>query len=331
MRRQLGSGKFSRVFECDRVHSDWDQEPPQKQKYAVKVIRNERSYRRQAMDELEILKVITESDTNGDSCCIHLIDCDSFLGHPIFVFPLMARSIRSFMEQNNDLPFSYDDAIDLLEQICRGVAFVHSLDIIITDLKPENIVFVDDRVDLQNPNSRSFSSPRSTAIKLIDFGSAVVCPPGMVHSHLIQTRHYRAPEVVLNMEWDQSADVWSIGCVLVELIYGKLLFQTRWSLDHFHQMISCLGVPPQAMLNNIGRRARSTFFHQNGSIKHQVEGQKSPFQCSALRNYFNFNDLKGVQLFDLCSKMLCWDPMQRITASQALQHPLFKLQRRCRR
>jgi len=335
MRRQLGSGTFSRVFECDRVHNQSDPNGHyQPQKYAVKVIRNVRSYRFAAKTELDILRMIRANDADGDSCCIHIVDNDHFRGHskvlshPIFVFPLLSQSIYSFMRSNKYRPFSYDDAIDLLEQICIGVAFMHSLNIIITDLKPENIMFVDDEVEAENPKSRCFSSPRSTEIKLIDFGSAVVHEPGMVHSHSIQTRHYRAPEVVLNMEWDFSADVWSIGCILVEMIYGRLLFDTRCSIDHLNQMMHCVGYPPPAMLDDVDDQTWSTYFDDNGNLR-MDEAEVSPLQCDRLSKYFlghpQSDDPKGVQLFDLCNKMLQWDPAARITADQALHHPVFRL------
>ena len=326
MRRQLGSGTFSRVFECDRVHNDSD--PNLKQKYAVKVIRNVRCYQTAAETELDILRMIGANDPDDASCCIHLVDNDYFCGHskmrnhPILVFPLMSHSICDFMRLHEHRPFCYDDAIVLLEQICRGVAFMHSLNVIITDLKPENIVFVVD--------DGFFSSPRSLEIKLIDFGSAVVHRPGQKHYGLIQTRHYRAPEVVLNMEWDSKVDVWSIGCILVELICGRLLFNTHCSIDHLNQMMRCVGSPPRALLDDVDDGTWSNHFDQDGNLR-MDQAEVSPHQSSGLCQYFvahplheKGDDLKRVQLFDLCSRMLCWDPLHRISAKEALRHSVFQ-------
>lgn len=92
------------------------------------------------------------------------------------------------------------DVIDIMHQICRGVSYIHSLGIISTDLKPENIVLVNDKMDTSKVNSHLYSSPISTQIKLIDFGSAVVDKGHFKHSHLIQTRHYRAPEVIFKLK-----------------------------------------------------------------------------------------------------------------------------------
>lgn len=326
MIRQLGKGTFSRVFECQRVDGAEGAAP---QKYAVKVIRNVFKYQLAARTELEILRLIRQCDPDGTSCCIHIVENDQFCGHPIFVFPLLSRSIYSFMLCNEYRPFNYDDTIDLLWQICRGAAYIHSLQIVITDLKPENIVLVNDEVDRDRPSAHLYSSPRSTEIKLIDFGSAVVHRPGQKHSHLIQTRHYRAPEVVFKLEWDFSADVWSIGCILVELICGKMLFNTHCSIDHINQMVLCSGPPPREMLQNIDDGTWSTYFSDEGNLK--MENAKvSPVQCSKLEAYFpnREHDPKCAHLFDLCTKMLCWDPAQRITADQALQHPVFQYRSR---
>lgn len=326
MLRQLGKGTFSRVFECDRVYPDrrTGTNTIGTEKYAVKVIRNVFKYQLAARTELEILRSIKNYDPLGQSCCIHIVENDEFQGHPIFVFPLLSRSIYSFMLSNEYRPFSYDDTIDLLRQICRGVAFMHSLMIVITDLKPENIVLVDDTVDNTKPNAHLYSSPKSTEIKLIDFGSAVVHRPGTTHSHLIQTRHYRAPEVVFKLNWDSSADVWSIGCILVELICGKMLFNTHCSIDHINQMVLCAGPPPKSMLQRIDDTTWTNYFDDEGNLKME-RAKVSPVQCSRLETYFSdrHRDPKCAQLFDLCTKMLCWDPAQRITAQQALHHPVF--------
>ena len=330
MLRQLGKGTFSRVFECDRVYPERGgiSSTIGTEKYAVKVIRNVFKYQLAARTELEILRLIRRYDPMDRSCCIHIADNDQFRGHPIFVFPLLSRSIYSFMLSNEYRPFSYDDTVALLWQICRGVAFMHSLQIVITDLKPENIVLVDDAVDTCKPNAHLYSSPKCNEIRLIDFGSAVVHRPGMKHSHLIQTRHYRAPEVVFKLEWDFSADVWSIGCILVELICGKMLFNTHCSIDHINQMVLCAGPPPKEMLQRIDDATWTTYFDDEGSLKME-KAKVSPVQCSRLESYFmdRRHDPKCAQLFDLCTKMLCWDPAQRITARQALQHPVFDQQR----
>lgn len=60
--------------------------------------------------------------------------------------------------------------------------------------------------------------PASSAIKVIDFGSATF--EEQYHSNIVSTRHYRAPEVILGMGWSYPCDMWSVGCIIVELLTG---------------------------------------------------------------------------------------------------------------
>ena len=65
--------------------------------------------------------------------------------------------------------------------------------------------------------------PATSQIKVIDFGSATFSD--QYHSTVVSTRHYRAPEVILGLGWSFEADIWSIGCILVELVTGITHFR----------------------------------------------------------------------------------------------------------
>ena len=73
-----------------------------------------------------------------------------------------------------------------------------------------------------------------TEIRLIDFGSATFQEE--YHSSVVSTRHYRAPEIILNLGWSYPCDIWSIGCILVEFFTGDALFQTHDNLEHLAMM-----------------------------------------------------------------------------------------------
>jgi serine/threonine protein kinase len=95
-------------------------------------------------------------------------------------------------------------------QVLRSLAFLHRLDLIHCDLKPENIMIAE------------FERPR---IKIIDLGSSC-----FVHDRLatyVQSRSYRAPEVILKAGYDGRIDVWSLGAILAELVMGSVLFTVR--------------------------------------------------------------------------------------------------------
>lgn len=89
---------------------------------------------------------------------------------------------------------------------------------------------------------RDVKRVKRTDVRLIDFGSATFDHEH--HSTIVSTRHYRAPEVILELGWAQACDVWSIGCILFELYLGITLFQTHDNREHLAMMQRILGEIP---------------------------------------------------------------------------------------
>ncbi|KAK4402462.1 Serine/threonine-protein kinase AFC2 [Sesamum angolense] len=143
------------------------------------------------------------------------------------------------------------------------VRVMHDLHLIHTDLKPENILLVsseylkvpDYKVSAKSPKDSSYYKriPKSSAIKVIDFGSTTY--DRQDQSYIVSTRHYRAPEVILGLGWSYPCDIWSVGCILVELCSGEALFQTHENLEHLAMMEKVLGPLPQHMLKKADRHA----------------------------------------------------------------------------
>jgi dual-specificity kinase len=131
--------------------------------------------------------------------------------------------------------------------ILNFITVLHDLDLIHTDLKPENILLVGNSYQTFTYNRQIPSSSTTTQriarqrrvlldteIRLIDFGSATF--EDEYHSSVVSTRHYRAPEIILNLGWSFPCDIWSIGCILVEFFTGDALFQTHDNLEHLAMM-----------------------------------------------------------------------------------------------
>lgn len=127
------------------------------------------------------------------------------------------------------------------------ITVLHDLHLIHTDLKPENILLVNNSYQTftysKNIPSSSTVTHRSatqrrvlldTEIRLIDFGSATF--DDEYHSTVVSTRHYRAPEIILQLGWNYPCDIWSVGCILVEFFTGDALFQTHDNLEHLAMM-----------------------------------------------------------------------------------------------
>ncbi len=116
-------------------------------------------------------------------------------------------------------------------EILRGLRLLKECKIIHCDIKPENILL---------------QSVESTKLKIIDLGSS--CFENEKVYTYIQSRFYRAPEIVLGIQYTQAIDMWSFGCVLYELAAGKELFPASNEEELLHLVMEWKGVPPKDLL-----------------------------------------------------------------------------------
>ena len=151
-----------------------------------------------------------------------------------------------------------------------NVLVLHDLNLIHTDLKPENILLVNNSYQTFTYNRTVPSSSTATSrtarhrkvlldpeIRLIDFGSATFNDE--YHSSVVSTRHYRAPEIILNLGWSFPCDIWSIGCILVEFFTGDALFQTHDNLEHLAMMEAvCGGKLEREIIRQVYKNDRSS-------------------------------------------------------------------------
>jgi len=344
--RQIGKGTFSRVMQCEDMIRT--RKEGRRRLVALKINRNVDKYQAAAKIELEILNAIKNVDSEDHSNCAHLIHSFDYHGHKSFVFPLFGRSVYGFLSHNKYVPFANLHVKQFSWQMIHAVKFMHNIKIIFTDLKPENIVYVKDRTRklpilalqehlpsafkywLKRMGSAGYSEkdinkleveiPTDTRLKVIDFGSALF--ESRWHNHLVQTRHYRAPEVVLGMKWGFPIDVWSIGCIMLEFIYGRMVYNTHDSIDHLNQMITMIGPMPSSFKAKIPKEAKQAFYDKEGKLNLK-RAKISGVQCQPLKNYFNTNIREDKLLLDLISKMLRWDPASRISAADAMKHDYF--------
>lgn len=340
--QEIGKGTFSRVMKCE----DLMVKPSDTHRLvALKINRNVDKYKAAAKIEYEILQTIKKWDKTNKSNCAHLLRSFEYYGHKCFVFPLFGRSVYGFLSDNRFVPFALAHVKQFAWQIIAAMKFMHDCKIIFTDLKPENLVF-----EGTKRISRSISSvlpslpyafnfwkmrmlkagytenninwikiqiPIDTRLKVIDFGSALF--EAKWHNHLVQTRHYRAPEVVLGMRWKYPIDIWSIGCIMLEFIYGRMVFNTHDSIDHLNQMITMIGPMPKKMYKSIPYEVFNAYFHADGRLRLD-KAKISAVHCKPMKEYFGPKD---AVMHDLVSKMLRWDPKTRITCEEALRHPYF--------
>ncbi|PAA74585.1 hypothetical protein BOX15_Mlig016980g3 [Macrostomum lignano] len=313
--RTLGEGTFGKVTECI------DMQDLCQTRVAVKIVKNVTKYREAAMLEINVLKKLEENDPNGRHLCIRLLSWFDFFGHACLVFDLLGKSVFDFLKENDFAPYPIEHVRHIAYQLVYSVAFLHANQLTHTDLKPENILLVKSSyTTFYNPRRKKEERMLDrTDIRLIDFGSATFDHEH--HSSVVSTRHYRAPEVILDLGWAQPCDVWSIGCILFELYTGFTLFQTHEDREHLAMMERVLGHVPYRMTRasraGLFRHGRLDFDH------HGVEGRFVRENCRPLHRYLRDETVDSRNLLDLMQRMLEFEPEERTTLKVALHHPFF--------
>uniref|UniRef100_A0A4W5PIX0 mitogen-activated protein kinase n=1 Tax=Hucho hucho TaxID=62062 RepID=A0A4W5PIX0_9TELE len=185
-----------------------------------------------------------------------------------------------------------DDHVQfLIYQILRGLKYIHSADIIHRDLKPSNLAVNED-----------------CELKILDFGLARHTDDEM--TGYVATRWYRAPEIMLNwMHYNMTVDIWSVGCIMAELLTGRTLFPGTDHIDQLKLIMLLIGTPGPELLMKISSVPARNYINSLPQMPKR-----------------NFSDVfigANPQAVDLLEKMLVLDTDKRITAAEALAHPYF--------
>ncbi|KAI8537257.1 hypothetical protein RHMOL_Rhmol09G0009600 [Rhododendron molle] len=196
-------------------------------------------------------------------------------------------------------------------QILRGLKYIHSANVLHRDLKPSNL--------LLNANCD---------LKICDFGLARVTSETDFMTEYVVTRWYRPPELLLNSsDYTAAIDVWSVGCIFMELMDRKPLFAGR---DHVHQLRLVIEIidagfekyckdmrcfPDMSQLIGTPSEAELEFFNDNAK---RYMRQLPPYRRHSFAEKFPHVNPAAI---DLVEKMLTFDPRQRITVEDALAHP----------
>ncbi|XP_055339409.1 dual specificity protein kinase CLK2-like isoform X2 [Paramacrobiotus metropolitanus] len=321
--KTLGEGTFGRVV------SVIDLKRPKHPPGALKIIRNVEKYRHAAQLEINVLSQLNSKDPEGRFLCVKMVDHFNYHGHICILFEMLGKSVYDFLKENSYHPYPMAQVRHIAYQLVFSVKYLHDNNLTHTDLKPENMLFLTNdytKVHAQEKARNIKLKPgtqirvmKSAEIRLIDFGSATFDHEH--HSTTVTTRHYRAPEVILELSWAQPCDVWSIGCIIFELYSGVTLFQTHDNTEHLAMMERILGPMPSRLI----RKTKTSYF-RNGKLewdKRSQNGQYVQTHCKPLKKYMRDTEEETVELFDLIESMLEYDPERRITLRAAMEHGFF--------
>lgn len=277
-----------------------------------------------------------------------------YRNHQCLVFEMLSLNLYELLKNTQFGGVSLNLIRKFAKQVLKALSFLarKDVDVIHCDLKPENILL---------------RHPKKSGVKVIDFGSS--CRSNKRMYSYIQSRFYRSPEVMLGLPYSVAIDMWSLGCILVEMHTGEPLFSGSDQFDQMQKIVKTLGMIPHDMLDRANDQNRQQFFDQESSpsgnsgwklrqtkqttakeststppLQEKEEDkpknlivpsvdpvaslsevvQSGPRQKKKFPLVETLNSPQNYALFvDLVHKMLAYEPSERITPLEALNHPFI--------
>ncbi|XP_041674490.1 putative dual specificity tyrosine-phosphorylation-regulated kinase 3 homolog isoform X2 [Drosophila eugracilis] len=313
MLKIIGKGSFGQVIKAydHKTHEH----------VALKIVRNEKRFHRQAQEEIRILHHLRRHDKYNTMNIIHMFDYFTFRNHTCITFELLSINLYELIKKNGFKGFSLQLVRKFAHSLLQCLDALYKNDIIHCDMKPENV--------LLKQQGRS-------GIKVIDFGSS--CFENQRIYTYIQSRFYRAPEVILGAKYGRAIDMWSLGCILAELLSGHALFPGENESDQLACIIEVLGMPNKNILAN-SKRSKS-FFNPKGYPRYCTVRTMSDGMVVLIGGQSRRGKPRGPPCSKSLSKALdgckdplflnfirgCleWDADKRLTPSEALKHPWLR-------
>ena len=186
------------------------------------------------------------------------------------------------------------------KQLLNSLILLQSRKVIHCDLKPENILL---------------AHPARSEIKVIDFGSS--CLENEKVYTYIQSRFYRSPEVILGMTYGMPIDMWSLGCILAELLTGMPIFPGENEQEQLACIMEVFGPPDKHLIERSTRK--KLFFDSLGKPRLTVstKGKRRRPSSKTLQQALKCDD----EVFlDFIGRCLRWDPDRRLKPDDAIHH-----------
>ncbi|KAJ7563801.1 hypothetical protein O6H91_03G126500 [Diphasiastrum complanatum] len=282
--RVVGTGSFGIVFQAKCLETG--------ETVAIKKVLQDKRYKNR---ELQIMRLLDHpnivslkhcffSTTNKDELYLNLV--------LEYVPETVYRIAKHYNRMNQRIPLLYAKLYTY--QICRSLAYIHGgIGVCHRDIKPQNILQV---------------NPHTHQLKLCDFGSAKVLVKGEPNISYICSRYYRAPELIFGAtEYTTAIDIWSLGCVMAELLLGQPLFPGESGVDQLVEIIKVLGTPTREEIKCMNPNYTEFKFPQMKAHPwHKVFHKRMPPEA-----------------VDLVSRLLQYSPNLRCSALEACVHPFF--------
>ena len=292
----LGHGSFGSVVKCIDHKTG--------QFVAIKTLRNTKKVQEELKLEMQILKHL---QMNGENSHIaKYIDFLVFRGFFCIVMELLSESLSSAIRNSQAKKIAKESLVYCISrQLAYCIQFIHNAGVIHCDIKPDNILF---------------TNFRKTSVRLIDFGCS--CYEGQTIYSYIQTRYYRAPEIVLNLDYNTKIDIWSLGCVIYEMCTGVVLFPAESEEELFNMMVERLGLPSKQFMLKCKKKVK--FIENETTLsfyKNSHTGKTYTPGARPLKDDLAAFDQNFVDFIYAC---LTIDPKERKTMNDIVKMPFFQ-------
>lgn len=233
-----------------------------------------------------------------------------FRGHLCISTELLGMNLYEFIKAHDFKGFSLRLIRRFCKQMLGSLVLLRSHRVIHCDLKPENILL---------------AHPLHSEIKVIDFGSSCF-ETEKVYTY-IQSRFYRSPEVILGMSYGLPIDMWSLGCILAELLTGYPIFPGENEQEQLACIMEIFGPPEKHLIEKSSRK--KLFFDSLGKPRVTVssKGRRRRPSSKTLQQALKCDD---EAFLDFIARCLRWDPDRRLKPDDAMHHEFITGVRRSR-
>lgn len=295
----VGKGAFASVFKSYKNGK----------KYAMKRVNSEDRFKKCAVNEIDLLKEIN---------CTYIVKMeDHFIYENIqyLVFEYLYDNLFNYIVKKKKYP-SYKTLLRYCFQMAEGLDYLHSNEIIHCDFKLENMMICN---DLKN-------------LKIIDLGSSVKVGIKVANNFYIQSRYYRAPEILYKINFSTKIDIWSYGVLITELILRRNIFDGKDSMEMVYKISDYLNVPTEKIYKDSKVFKKLYFFDKEKDkwqyndkckylkVKRYREDRLEEYIINGLK--INFPDILDYQIKNMVSfihKILEYDYETRLTAEECKQ------------
>ncbi|KEH18946.1 putative protein-serine/threonine kinase CMGC-GSK family [Medicago truncatula] len=281
--RVVGTGSFGVVFQAKCLETN--------EAVAIKKVLQDKRYKNR---ELQVMRMVDHPNiVKLKHCFYSTTEKDELYLNLVleYVPETVYKVSKNYIRMHQHMPIIHVQLYTY--QILRGLNYLHEvIGVCHRDIKPQNLLV----------------NAQTHQLKICDFGSAKMLVPGEPNISYICSRYYRAPELIFGAtEYTTAIDMWSVGCVLAELLLGQAMFPGESGVDQLVEIIKVLGTPTREEIRCMNPNYNEFKFPQiKAHPWHKLFHKRMPSEA-----------------VDLVSRLLQYSPHLRCTALAACAHPFF--------